>query len=72
MSRPTITDLAKTYGVHRRQLTRWRDRGIDIFRPDHVLDAIARQNRPGAVLDRLLVPGELERTSQAIHKLLTP
>jgi hypothetical protein len=71
MSRPKITALSACYGVHPKQVRRWRDRGIDIFRPDHVLEAVASQNRPGKTLDRLLAPGELERTSQLIHNLFT-
>ncbi len=71
MSRPSDTALAACYGIHRRQLRRYQDRGIDVLRPECVLEAVAAQNRPGAVLDRLLAPGELERTSQLIHNLFT-
>jgi hypothetical protein len=71
MSRPTDTAIAEVYQVHRRQVTRWRTHGIDIYDPAQVLESLAGQRRPGKTLDRLLQPGELERTSQLIHKLFT-
>jgi hypothetical protein len=72
MSRPTDTAIAEVYQVHRRQVSRWRAKGIDAMNPPQVIESLARQSRPGKTLDRLLQPGELERTSQLIHKLFTP
>ena len=72
MSAPTITKIAEIYHVHPRQVNRWRSAGFDITDPAKLAESLAGQRRPGKTLDRLLVPGELERTSQAIHKLLTP
>ena len=71
MSRPTDTAIAEVYQVHRRQVSRWKAKGIDVMNSAQVIQSLARQSRPGKTLDRLLVPGELERTSQAIHNLFT-
>jgi hypothetical protein len=72
MSLPAITELAKVYHVHPRQVNRWRSAGFDILDPAKLAEALAGQQRPGATLEKLTAPGALESTSQAIHKLLTP
>jgi hypothetical protein len=71
MSLPPIRQLASAYQVDPRQVSRWKTHGIDIYDPAQVLESLAGQRRPGKTLDRLLQPGELERTSQLIHNLFT-
>jgi hypothetical protein len=72
MSRPSSAAIARIYSVHPRQLARWKAAGFNILDPVKLAESLAAQHRPGETLDRLLAPGELERTSQLIHKLLTP
>jgi hypothetical protein len=71
MSVPNDAAIAHAYRVHPRQLSRWRDKGFDILDPAKLAESLASQHRPGKTLDRLLEPGALESTSQAIRKLFT-
>jgi hypothetical protein len=71
MSHPSSAAVAQIYGVNRRQVHRWKVAGLDPLDPVKLAESLASQARPGAVLERLLAPGELEKTSQAIHKLFT-
>jgi hypothetical protein len=69
MSLPAISELAKVYHVHPRQVNRWRAAGFDILDPAKLAESLAAQNRPGRTLDLLLAPGALETATASIRKL---
>lgn len=62
---PSVT-LARLYQVSPRQIRRWRERGLEPEAPKILAASLASQNRPGAVLDRLVRPGELEAIEEQI------
>lgn len=67
---PTDSELARVYRVHRKQIARWKARGIDVHRPGRVLEAVAAQPNPGAVFDNLIRPGYIRHTETAVQCLI--
>lgn len=70
MPQPTDADLARIYATHRKQIARWRDRGIDVHRPGLVLEALAAQGRPGRTFRRLIQPDAIRDHEAAIQALI--
>jgi hypothetical protein len=70
--RPRTCDVADIYGVHRKQVERWLDKGINAFDPAKLAEALASQRRPGKTLDLLLHPGAIEQITIAINNLPRP
>lgn len=60
--------LATAYGVHRKQIARWRERGLPVEDPAALADGLAQQDRPGRTFDRLARPGGIEQVAAAIRQ----
>ena len=68
MPRRPLSDekLAAVYGTHRRQIGRWRDRGIDVLDPAAVLAVLTFQARSGSTFHRLIQHGGVESARAGI------
>lgn len=59
---------ALIYGVNSRQIRRWRARGLNVDSPQELLAALAKQNRPGSVFERLRRADVLMTSVEAMRK----
>jgi len=61
--------LAGIYGTHRRQISRWRDRGIDVLDPAAVLATLTFQARSGSTFHRLIQHGGVDSARARITQV---
>lgn len=54
--------------LHRRQVGRWRERGLAVERPTELVEQLAAQSRPGIAFEILSRPGVAAEAERAIAR----